>query len=115
MRKLALTLAAVATLAFSTVASASVVLDWNPVTTGGTVTNDTFSNYRPGQYFAESVQFGSAQAINGIDIFSASTYNALGKAVVVSIWANAAGSPGALAAQFLTTITAVDSVGAYSK
>lgn len=115
MRTITLTLAAAATLAFSNITSASVVLDWSPVATGGSVVADNRSNQRPGQYFAESVQFSSAQAINGIDIYDSKNVGRLGDAVVVSIWANAAGSPGTLAAQFFTNITAVDLVGASAK
>nr|WP_315205668.1 PEP-CTERM sorting domain-containing protein [uncultured Albidiferax sp.] len=114
MRTLALTLATAATLVFSNMATASVVLDRSPVTTGGTVTADNWTNNQPFQYFAESVQFGSAQTINGMDIYNTASFGSLGDAVIVSIWGDAAGAPGVLATQFSTTITAVDSEGAYA-
>lgn len=113
MHSLALTLAAAATLAFSNIASASVVLDWSPAATRGRLATTGYLTYFPSQYFAESVQFGSAQSINGMDIYSNSGSGSLGKSVIVSIWSDAAGRPGALAAQFSTTVTAVDAVAAY--
>lgn len=107
-------LATAALLAVSSFAQAALVFDWSPVTTGGTVTNDYWSNIRPGQRFAESVTLGATAFVNGMDIYSGNQFGALNDAVVVTIWNNGAGIPGSVAAQFFTTVSAVDQDGAYS-
>ncbi len=107
-------LATAALLAVSSFAQAALVFDWSPVTTAGTVTNDGWTNERPGQRFAESVTLGTTAFVNGMDIYSGDQLGALGDAVVVTIWNNGSGAPGSVAAQFFTTVSAVDLDGAYS-
>ena len=107
-------LATAALLAVSSFAQAALVFDWSPVTTAGTVGGDYWVNERPGQRFAESVTLGTTAFVNGMDIYSGDQLGALGNAVVVTIWNNSAGAPGSVAAQFFTTVSAVDQDGAYS-
>lgn len=93
-------------------AGAALVWDWSPLTTGGTVTSDNWSNYNPGQHFAERVSFAAATSIDGIDIYNNAAWGAVGSPVVVTIWANSGGQPGNVLAQHQTTVTIADTDGA---
>ncbi len=94
--------------------ASTIVWDWSPQTTGGSVTSDNWSNDNPGQHFAEAVQFGYNVAVNGIDIYNSSSFGSVGQAVVVTIWQDASGQPGSVLGRFSTTIAAIDSDGAVS-
>jgi len=107
-----------ASVLFSLVASSSfasvLVWDYSPTTTGGVVTNNYYTNQQGGQHFAERVAFSSAMLIDGMDIYNASQYGALGNAAQVTIWSNSGTSPGAVLAAILTSVSVVDSNGAYA-
>lgn len=101
---------------FSLAASSSfatVVWDYSPVTTGGTVTGNNWSNNLAGQNFAERVLFGSTTLINGMDIYSSKDFGRLGDAVQITI-RSGAGTPGAIIATRSSVASIVDTVGAYS-
>lgn len=91
-----------------------MVWDYSPATTGGTVTNDYWTNQYPGQHFADNVSFAAATIISGMDIYNAADFGNLGDVAHVTIWADNSNAPGAIIADFLTTVTAIDSVGAYA-
>lgn len=92
---------------------ASVVWDWSPGAVG-TVIEDTQLNISPLQYFAEKVSFQQSTHINGMDIYSYFGWAQLGMPVKITIWNDNAGQPGSLAAQFSTSLSEVDTVGAVS-
>jgi len=89
-----------------------VVWDLSPATTGGTVSSNSWSNERPGQHFAEWVNIPTATAISGIDIYLATGSGGVGSPVVITIWNDAGGLPGTVAAQYFTTVNADDLEGA---
>lgn len=103
---------------FSLAAGASfastIVWDYSPVATGGTVIDDTWVNELSDQYFAETVSFSTATRIDGIDIYSYVYYGQINDAAQVTIWSDNASQPDAVLATFLTTVSAVDDDGAYS-
>jgi hypothetical protein len=92
-------------------AQAGVVLDWSPQATGGTVTNDYWTNMSPGQHFAEHVKFNASTAINGIDIFDGKNLGNVGSGAKVTIWSNAGAQPGGVLASYTTTISIADTSG----
>lgn len=102
---------------FSVAASASfagaIVWDYSPVATGGTVSNDYWTNSLSSQHFAEKVSFSSATTIGGMDIYDYKGVGAVGDAAQVTIWSGGA-TPGAIVATFSTKVSAVDSDGAYA-
>lgn len=107
-----------ATLLLSIAASASfaspVVWDSSPVGTGGTVTNDNWTNILAGQHFAEQVSFTNATLIDGMDIYNSTFFGNLGDTAQVTIWSNSGTTPGAVLASFTNTVSAVDAGGAYA-
>lgn len=93
---------------------ASVIWDYSPVTTGGVVTNNNFTNMLSSQHFAEQVSFSNATLVGGIDIYNSASYGRLNDAVQITIWNNNGTLPGAVAATFNSVASIVDSVGAYA-
>lgn len=103
----------VAALAVSVPALASlVVLDHSPQATGASVVTDLYGNIYGSQFFAGKFSLGGNVALNGMDIYSGSGWGSVGTAAVVTVWADNAGLPGSVLAQFRTTITAIDGDGA---
>jgi hypothetical protein len=96
------------------VVASPIVLDWSPAATGGTVTSNAWSNYSPGQHFAELLQFGYGVDVDGIAIYSWSSNGSIGQNVVVTIWGDASGQPGTVLNQFFTSIAQIDMDGASS-
>ena len=89
-----------------------IVWDWSPATTGATVTSDYWSNNFNGQHFADMVLFGSGMSVDGIDIYMSPNYPSLSQTVKITIWADAAGQPGAVAAQYSSLVSIIDTSGA---
>ena len=111
-KKLATLFAGLIVTASAPVWASSIVWDWSPLATGGTVTNNFWTNRNPGQHFGEVVSFPETMLIDGIDIYGGTTYGEVGSPVVVTVWQDSAGTPGGVLAQFNTTISAIDSVEA---
>lgn len=93
---------------------ASVVWDWSPRAAGTGIASDHWSNWYSSQHFAEKVSFQRSMHIDGMDIYSYSGATKLGLPVKITIWNDNAGQPGSMAAQFTTSLSAVDTVGAVS-
>jgi PEP-CTERM motif len=93
--------------------ASAIVWDWSPVTTGGTVTNDNWTNVKGSQYFGEKVSFNSATMIDGIDIYMASYFGHLNDSVTITIWNDVSGTPNGVAGQFSSVVSSIDNVGAY--
>ena len=89
-----------------------IVLDLSPASTHGTVTNDYWTNMLGGQHFADKVSFAANTLITGMDIYMATPFGHLNDAATVSIWKNKANAPGSVLSSFVTTVSAVDMVGA---
>lgn len=108
------TLAAVA---FSVVsistASAGIIWDYSPNTTGGNGTPN-FSNRTAGQNFVELVSFTNAGAITGMDIYSRSGFGQVGDAVTIKIFADNVGSLGNMITSFGELLSIVDTDGTSS-
>jgi hypothetical protein len=103
---------------FSIAASASfagpIVWDYSPVATGGTVTNDYWTNMLTNQHFAEQVSFGATTRIGGMDIYDYKGVGKVGDAAQVTIFSSSGSTPGAIVGTFLTAVSIVDSSGAYA-
>jgi hypothetical protein len=89
-----------------------IVLDLSPASTHGTITNNYWTNMAGGQHFADKVSFAVTTLIAGMDIYMATPYGHLNDLATVSIWKNKANAPGSLLSSFVTTVSAVDMVGA---
>jgi len=92
--------------------ASSVVWDWSPATTGATITSDGWTNQYPGQHFGEMVSFGADTTIDGMDIYSSDGFGVAGSPAKITVWADNAGAPAAILAQFSVSLSAVDSLGA---
>jgi hypothetical protein len=92
----------------------TIVWDYSPVATGGTITNDYWTNYLSGQHFAEKVSFASNTTIGGMDIYDYKGVGKVGDAAQVTIWSSSGTVPGAVVATFQTTVSAADADGAYA-
>ncbi len=104
-----------ASLVFSLAASssfASIVWDYSPASTGGTVSNDYWTNMLPGQHFAELVSFNATTWVNGMDIYNGNALGGLGDAVQITIWSGA-GLTATPVATFNSVTSIVDTDGAY--
>ena len=93
---------------------AAVVWDYSPVTTGGAVSSDNWTNRYAEQYFAERVSFSSTTFIGGMDIYSTNFYGRLNDKVKITIWNDNASNPGSVAASFTSVASIVDTEGAYA-
>lgn len=93
---------------------AAVIWDYSPVATGGTVTNNNWTNMLPGQHFAEQVSFASTTLVGGIDIYNTTSYGNLNDAVQITIWNNSGAIPGSIIATFNSVASIVDTDGAYA-
>jgi hypothetical protein len=97
---------------FATPSRAGIVWDYSPDTTGATINlfgpGDALNNYSAGQNFAERVSFASTTSVSGMAIYSYSGYGAVGDSVVVRLWSNASGVPGALLQEVNTAVSVVD-------
>jgi len=106
-----------AIVAFSVVsistASAGIIWDYSPDTTGGSGTPN-YSNNTAGQNFLELVSFANAGAITGMDIYSAAPYGQVGQSVTIKIFADNGGTLGAMITSLNELISIVDTVGTTS-
>jgi len=92
--------------------AATVVWDWSPDATGAAVLTGGLKNEIDSQHFAERVSFASGLTLVGIDIYSIDWWGYVGDPVVVSIYADGNGRPGARLETLVTQISVVDRYGA---
>ncbi|MBL8810279.1 MAG: PEP-CTERM sorting domain-containing protein [Planctomycetaceae bacterium] len=89
---------------------AGIIWDYSPATTGAT--NTDWANLLSFQSFAESITFGSAVQISGMDIYCLNGFATLGDSVTIRLWADASGQPGAVLSSFTESVAVIDSDGA---
>jgi hypothetical protein len=89
-----------------------ILLDHSPAALDGAVANNAYRNMALSQHFAEDVRFGADTLVNGMDIYSAAAYAALGTPVAITVWADKAGLPGTVLGQFTAALSAIDGDGA---
>lgn len=89
-----------------------IVLDLSPATTHGSITSDFWTNMGNSQHFADKVSFAADTLITGMDIYMATQFGNLNDMATVSIWKNKANAPGSLLSSFVTSVSAIDMVGA---
>ena len=111
MRTLFLAIGLITAFLWGGTSYASIIWDYSPGTTGGTVTSDYWSNNYNSQSFAEAVSFTSNTTVGGIDIYSG-RFNNLGDSVTVRLWSDNAGHPGILLDKIITTLSIIDTDGA---
>jgi len=94
----------------ATQARSAVIWDFSPATTG---VNGSFpwQNQSALENFAEHVVFANAVQITGMDIYTWNFFAGIGQPVTIRLWADAAGTPGALLNQFVDLISVMDTVG----
>lgn len=90
---------------------ADILWDQSPSTTGAPLSG-TWSNRSDSQNFGDKATFAGGVQVNGIDIYTDPFFANLGDSVTVRIWADNAGTPGALLDEIVTTISIIDSDGA---
>jgi hypothetical protein len=93
---------------------AAVVWDYSPVTTGGVVSSDNWTNNYGQQSFAERVSFSSTTFIGGMDIYSSNSFASLNDTVNITIWNDSGSNPGSVAASFTSVASIIDTDGAYA-
>lgn len=93
---------------------ASIVWDYSPATTGGSVSSDYWLNTLSNQHYAEQVSFSNTTLVSGMDIYSGTVFGNLHDAVHIIIWNNSGSLPGSVIATFASTATIVDTDGAYA-
>jgi hypothetical protein len=94
-------------------ASASpIVLDHSPEALGATVVDDSFANQAPGQYFGQAFSFAGRTMLDGMDLYSLDGLGNVGSKALLTIWADAQGTPGAMLARFSTALKDIDYDGA---
>jgi hypothetical protein len=91
-------------------ADAGILWDWSPAATNGSLSG-LWSNQSNGQNFVESVVFGSAVQVTGMDIYTESSYVNVGATTVVRVRSDNAGTPNGLISESIETITIVDNDG----
>jgi len=92
-------------------ATAKVLWDYSPATTGADLIN-AGANREGGQHFADIAVFPEAVRVTGMDVYTTMINGTLGTEAVVRVWADSSGAPGQLLLQSPPlTINAVDDLG----
>jgi hypothetical protein len=113
MKKILLAGLAMGAVMFSGVwASASIIWDYSPGTTGAAIVESSWSNDSPQQNFGEIISFATGATVTGIDIYSNSYFGSIGQDVTVRLWSDVNGTPGTLLQEIFTSITVIDTDGA---
>jgi hypothetical protein len=96
-------------------ARASVVWDYSPDTTHGSLGNASLTSEFGGQNFLEWVYFSQATTLTGMDIYSSSAYGALGEDATAAIYSyDNSGAPHSLLDLVTMPIDAIDGQGTAS-
>lgn len=94
-------------------ATAAIVWDYSPATTGATVVPDfRFTNVSTGQNFAEQFLLGQDTTLTGMDIYTRGV--SAGQSVTVRLWSDNGGIPGTLLQTLTGALDTVDTQGAGS-
>jgi len=97
---------------WSTFATATIIFDYSPLTTGGSGTS--FANLSNGQNLVERIFFSTDVQVTDMDIYSQALSGSVGDSVTIRIFNDAGGQPGSLFTTFNETISIIDTEGTIS-
>jgi len=97
---------------WSTFATATIIFDYSPLTTGGSGTS--YANLSKGQNFVERIFFSTDVQVTDMDIYSQTLSGSVGDSVTIRIFNDAGGQPGSLFTTFDEIISIIDTEGTIS-